>query len=173
MNESTQPSGEKDQRENLAARMFLADPARTLPGPFMALPEEVKDRYRTLSQVAEDEFARRARRSSILSGQEDSMNTSFVALTDAEKAYIESKGDPGTGFYWLAVEEVFEKRIEALRQQDDTALGADLSGLATAIEAGEVEKATHSGDGTMTLTFKNSVVTVEVKTVEDRFPDQH
>lgn len=53
---------EKDQRENLAARLFLADHERPLPGPFVSLPEQVKDRYRTLAQVAEHEFARRARR---------------------------------------------------------------------------------------------------------------
>lgn len=97
------------------------------------------------------------------------MSGAVFALTDAEKAYIESKGDPGTGFYWLAVEEVFENRIEALRQQDDgPGVPADLSGLANAIEAGEVEEASDNGDGTMTLTFKNTAVTVQIKDFRDR-----
>lgn len=54
-------SAEEDQRENLAARLFLADRERPLNVPFLSLPEQVKDNYRTLAQVAEHEFARRAR----------------------------------------------------------------------------------------------------------------
>lgn len=41
------------------------------------------------------------------------MNTA-VTLTQDEKRYIESQGDPGTDFYWLAIERVIADRLAAV-----------------------------------------------------------
>lgn len=44
----------------------------------------------------------------------------------------------------------------------------DAESLAYYLQAGDVESATANPDGTITLTLKNAIVTVEAKTVEDR-----
>lgn len=41
------------------------------------------------------------------------MINTYASLTPAEKKYIESQGDPGTDFYWMAIERVMSDRVNA------------------------------------------------------------